>query len=257
MSIVNMLPWREKKINLSLQVGVLKWRRLGVCCRILILSLAFALLGPSVLCRGAVCLLLSPTTAAVLVDGMWAALLKASPGWVPGKRAICGPQEQVRRQWLRRSSCCGIHQLLTLCFNFWSNWGQSLEKQNSPPPFTTSFWSRGISSCQAHWKVWTGSLAVVWLLTEDFTCFPEIIIVRSWWIQAVGTTAARCVLARAFQQSRYAVRESVLGMNNVLQAGVKHGWWPCLQWQAPMRSSLALFLFKRSLWRHCFSAVHV
>ena len=61
------------------------WRGLDVHCRILILSLAFTLPGPSVLCLGAVCSLLSSTAAAVLMDGMWAALLKASPGWVPGK----------------------------------------------------------------------------------------------------------------------------------------------------------------------------
>lgn len=61
------------------------WRVLGVYCRILIPSLAFTLLGHSVLCWGAVCSLLSSTAAAMLMDGMRAALLKASPGWVPGK----------------------------------------------------------------------------------------------------------------------------------------------------------------------------
>lgn len=73
------------------------WKGLGVHCRIWIPGLVLALPGSSVLCQGAVCSLPSPMSAALRVDGTWTARLPVSPGWVPGKQAIVGLQEQVRR----------------------------------------------------------------------------------------------------------------------------------------------------------------
>lgn len=73
------------------------WKGLGVHSRIWIPGLVLALPGNSVLCQGAACSLPSLMSATLRVDGTWAARLPVSPGWVPGKRAIVGHQEQVRR----------------------------------------------------------------------------------------------------------------------------------------------------------------
>lgn len=85
-SVVNVLSWQEKKILFANRETEMEkcWRYLGVICRILIPGLVFALPDPSVL-WGAACSSLSSAAAAVLMDGMWAALLKVSPGWVLGK----------------------------------------------------------------------------------------------------------------------------------------------------------------------------
>jgi len=66
-SIVNVHPRQEKKwliANGETEAEVC-WRGLGVCCRVLIPGLGFALPGPSVLCRGAACSLLSSAAAAL------------------------------------------------------------------------------------------------------------------------------------------------------------------------------------------------
>lgn len=87
-SVVNVLSRQEKKNKILLANRETEtekcWRYLGVRCRILIPGLVFALPDPSVL-WGAACSPLSSAAAAVLMDGVWAALLKASPGWEPGE----------------------------------------------------------------------------------------------------------------------------------------------------------------------------
>lgn len=73
------------------------WKGLGVHCRIWIPGLVLALPGSSVLCQGAACSLPSPMSAALQVDGTWAARLPVSPGWVPGKRASGTSKEMIAK----------------------------------------------------------------------------------------------------------------------------------------------------------------
>lgn len=196
MSVVNVLPQQEN--NFSFQTGKLSWRcaARGVLVSVVgFFSLIWLCQAPpssagcSLLCAWMVCRQHIPEHSRLGTE----------------KWAVCGLQEQARRWWLRRSFSCGTDLLWCCVSTSAANWGTAYKIKTTSPLFSTPFWGRGIS-CQACWKVWTASLAVVWFLTEEFTaCFPGIIIVGVWWIQTVFRRAARPDLTTAIQQSRHPV----------------------------------------------------
>lgn len=226
----------SNKKNFSLEIGKLKWR----CAGGVSVSVAgFWFLVWCSPCQAPLspllghCVFIAVIECSCHVDGWHVGSTSQSTSRLGTWKMSNLWPSGASKEMVTEEECLLWHRpAADVVFQLLQQTGGNLYKSKTPlipALFSASFWSRDISSCQACWKVWTGSLAVVWLLAEDFTvCFLGIIIVRLWWIQTVSMIAAGLVLATAFQQSSHPVCESVLGMNNTLWAGGKHGWWACL-----------------------------